>query len=331
MATIKLGHSKSANRTLNYCDKKLSIKSALNCDIDFIKEQFTITRQLYNKNTNIQVHTVVQSFKPDEITSEVANEIGLKLASEIAPNHEVGVFTHVDTNHIHNHIVINSVNFLTGNKYNSKKSDLYRIREKSDNLCVEYGLSVIKSNDSNLRYTLAEQALLQKGLSSWKDEIRQAIDLVRVQSRDFNEFKYNLKEKYDITVDDSRKYVTYKHPEHNKVVRGKTLGAVYEKEMIVDGFTRQIAERERTITDRAVTSVEPGEQSRVRKQSTKGSLGDIKRELRNIDERVDKLTGKTTDREQQKHTTVERESISNTKKQRDTERKYSSSSWEISR
>src|SRR5699024_4541845 len=56
-------------------------------------------------------------FKPDEVTPEKANQVGLELAKKLAPNHEVAVYTHDDTNHVHNHIVINSVNFETGKKY----------------------------------------------------------------------------------------------------------------------------------------------------------------------------------------------------------------------
>src|SRR5699024_11387006 len=81
----------------------------------------------------IQAHHVIQSFKPDEVTPEKANQVGLELAKKLAPNHEVAVYTHDDTNHVHNHIVINSVNFETGKKYQAHgKEAIERARSRSE-------------------------------------------------------------------------------------------------------------------------------------------------------------------------------------------------------
>src|SRR5699024_11681915 len=92
-------------------------KDGYNDDIDYEKSQMKQTRELFSKNDGIQAHHVIQSFKPDEVTHEKANQVGLELAKKLAPIHEVAVYTHDDTNHVHNHIVINSVNFETGKKY----------------------------------------------------------------------------------------------------------------------------------------------------------------------------------------------------------------------
>src|SRR5699024_12866059 len=82
---------------------------------------FTLRRPpsstLFPYTTLFRSHHVIQSFKPDEVTPEKANQVGLELSKKLAPNHEVAVYTHDDTNHVHNHIVINSVNFETGKKY----------------------------------------------------------------------------------------------------------------------------------------------------------------------------------------------------------------------
>src|SRR5699024_12624038 len=83
----------------------------------YAKSQIKHTIELSSKNVSIQTHHVIQSLKPDELTPEKANQVGLELAKKLAPNHEVAVYTHDDTNHVHNHIVINSVNFETGKKY----------------------------------------------------------------------------------------------------------------------------------------------------------------------------------------------------------------------
>src|SRR5699024_10748405 len=111
MATIQLGTNDSASQLCNYAEKRTIEKYGYNHDIDYEKSQMKHTRELFSKNDGIQAHHVIQSFKPDEVTPEKANQVGLELAKKLAPNHEVAVYTHDDTNHVHNHIVINSVNF----------------------------------------------------------------------------------------------------------------------------------------------------------------------------------------------------------------------------
>src|SRR5699024_12144133 len=93
----------------------------------------------------IQAHHVIQSFKPDEVTPEKANQVGLELAKKLAPNHEVAVYTHDDTNHVHNHIVINSVNFETGKKYQAHgKEDRKSTRLNSSHVSISYAVFCLK-------------------------------------------------------------------------------------------------------------------------------------------------------------------------------------------
>lgn len=238
MAIIKLGSSKSSTNTINYCEKKAEIKEGLNCNINYAKTQFSITRKLWGKNDGIQVHTIIQSFKPNEITPIKANKIGKKLVEEIAKDYEILIFTHTDKKHIHNHIVINSVNFNNGKKYHSDKKNLYYIKKRSDEICLENGLSIINSFKSPIRYTLAEKSIIEKGQISWKNEIRKAIDFEKFNSNNYNEFKNNLKNKYNIETNDSNKYITFKNTEINKIVKGKTLGENYEKDSIKNIITK---------------------------------------------------------------------------------------------
>ena len=86
MATTKLGNTKSASRAINYAEKRAEEKSGLNCDIDYAKSSFKQTRALYGKENGVQAHTVIQSFKPGEVTPEQCNQLGLELAEKIAPN-----------------------------------------------------------------------------------------------------------------------------------------------------------------------------------------------------------------------------------------------------
>jgi len=253
MATIKLSSSKSANNSLAYCEKKSVITSGIHCYPEIAKDQFRITRQFWNKPDGRQVHTIIQSFKPGEVTPQQANDIGVKLAEKVIQNHEAVVYTHTDKDHIHNHIVINAVNFETGKKYHSKPEDLYRIREASDSLCRTYGLSIATDHPAPLRYTLAESEIIAKGQVGWKHDIRQAIDteksavvqevlkqstqqeiLENIFSNNFmgvnenphtekllefilaeayNKLKYNLLTKYGILVNDNRKHITFQRPD----------------------------------------------------------------------------------------------------------------------
>ncbi len=102
----------------------------MNCDVDYAKSAFKQTRALYGKENGIQAHTIIQSFKPGEVTPEQCNQLGLELAEKIAPNHQVAVYTHADTDHVHNHIVINSIDLETGRKYQSNKNNVNSLKKQ---------------------------------------------------------------------------------------------------------------------------------------------------------------------------------------------------------
>ena len=142
MATTKISSTKSTSRAINYAEKRAVVKSSHNCDIDFAKSAFKITREVYGKTGGNQGHVVIQSFKPGEVTPEQCNQLGLELAERIAPNHQVAVYTHDDTDHVHNHIVINSIDLETGKKFNNNKKALYDVRNASDEICKKHNLSV---------------------------------------------------------------------------------------------------------------------------------------------------------------------------------------------
>jgi hypothetical protein len=237
------------------------VSNSLDCDVDYVRNQFKATREIWGKNGGIQAHHVIQSFKPDEVDPEKANKIGLQLAEKLAQGHEVAVYTHTDKDHIHNHIVINAVNYEDGRKFHAHGQDaIDRFRDVSDELCKEHGLSIVEERSADVRYTLAEQSLLQKGEISWKDEIRTAIDSSKEQATSFEEFQERLKDK-GVQATLRGKNITYEHLESNRKVRGSKLGLVYEKETILDGFERQVT-REREAAgsgERRVTTVIPGD------------------------------------------------------------------------
>src|SRR5699024_2339346 len=101
---IRYGNNSTRNDWLSESimqlwEKRAIEKDGYNLDIDYAKSQMKQTRELFSKNDGIQAHHVIQSFKPDEVTPEKANQVGLELAKKLAPNHEVAVYTHDDTNH----------------------------------------------------------------------------------------------------------------------------------------------------------------------------------------------------------------------------------------
>ena len=248
MATIQLGNTKIANKLISYAEKRAVERDGVDCVPEYAKSEFKATRELWNKTKGIQAHHVIQSFKPGEVTPKMANEIGLDLAKEIAKGYQAVVYTHADKDHIHNHIVINSVNPDNGKKYQLHgKEAIDRVRQASDELCREQGLSVVKELTSKVRYTLAEKGILERGKTSWKDELRQVIDHEMNHSKNFSEFKENLTEKYGIEVKERGKSISFKHPDSKKFVRGKTLGLDYERGTLENGFSGEVEKGARTI------------------------------------------------------------------------------------
>ncbi|PTJ62563.1 relaxase/mobilization nuclease domain-containing protein [Staphylococcus saprophyticus] len=229
MATTKLGNSKSASRAINYAEKRAEEKSGLNCDVDYAKSAFKQTRNLYGKDTGIQAHTVIQSFKPGEVTPKQCNQLGLELAEKIAPNHQVAVYTHTDKDHYHNHIVINSVDLETGKKYQSNKKQRDLVKKENDNVCREHGLSVTERGTAKMRYTQAEKGIVfDREEYSWKDELRELIENAKAHTSNLETFSEHLEEK-GVEVKLRGETISYKPENANKWVRGRTLGSDYEK------------------------------------------------------------------------------------------------------
>ncbi|MDW4281123.1 relaxase/mobilization nuclease domain-containing protein, partial [Staphylococcus saprophyticus] len=197
MATTKISSTKSTSRAINYAEQRAEEKSALNCDIDYAKSSFKATREMYGKTDGNEGHVVIQSFKPNEVTPEQCNQLGLELAEKIAPNHQVAVYTHNDTDHVHNHIVINSIDLETGKKFNNNKKALHDIRQANDEVCQSHNLS-IPEEKAKLRYTQAEQNIIDKSdndKASWKNQVRMAIEDTKEQATDFDDFKQRLETK----------------------------------------------------------------------------------------------------------------------------------------
>lgn len=130
-------------KDFDFKKEKVCYVSCLNCSEDNPFDDMKDTKDYYCKNDGVLAYHGYQSFKEGEVTPDIAHEIGVKFIEEMFKDYEVVVATHQNTNHIHNHFIINSVSFKTGKKYNNNRTNLAKLRNISDSLCAEYGLSVL--------------------------------------------------------------------------------------------------------------------------------------------------------------------------------------------
>lgn len=127
----------------NFKKEKVCYVSTLNCDENYPYDDMIDTKDYFNKKDGILAYHGYQSFKEGEVTPDIAHEIGVKFVSEMFKDYEAVVATHQNTNHIHNHFIINSVSCKYGKKYNNNRTNLAKLRHISDSICAEYGLSVL--------------------------------------------------------------------------------------------------------------------------------------------------------------------------------------------
>ena len=212
--------------------------SGYNCEPQTASIDFEMTAVLAHKarnlkrkrSTNLAYH-LIQSFSPeDAVTPEQAHELGKKLAFEYTGGkYEYVVATHIDKGHIHNHIIFCAVNFVDHHKYNSNKRSYYGIRNMSDKLCRENGLSVVVPGKGSKGKSYAEYQAEKTG-TSWKGKLKTAVDALIPQVSSFEELLTRLQAAgYEIKPG---KYVSCRAPGQERFTRLKTLGADYTEEAI---------------------------------------------------------------------------------------------------
>lgn len=208
-------------------------------DIEF---EFTIAQAL-NRGNNL-AHHLIQSFEPGEVDYQKAHEIGKQLADAVTKGqYEYVLTTHIDKGHVHNHIIFCAVNFVDYHKYNSNKRSYYGIRNMSDRLCRENGLSVVVPQKGGKGKSYAEY-LAEKTGTSWKGKLKTVVDGLIPQVSSFEELLSRLQGLgYEIKPG---KYVSCRAPGQERFTRLKTLGADYTEEDI-----RERIEGRRTRTAKA--------------------------------------------------------------------------------
>lgn len=220
-------------------EQKLFV-NALNCSPASAYEQMQETKKEYGKKNGILAFHGYQSFAPGEVTPEVAHEIGMKFAQQMwGDSFEVVVATHLDTDCCHNHFVLNSVSFVDGKKYNSCKANNRRMRELSDNLCREYGLSVIENPGPSKHISRYEYMEEKAGKVTKNVIFRKDIDECILLSENENDFFREMKKRGYI-FDFSHKYVTLSHPLFPKARRLRNLGQEYEPDRLAERIEENI-------------------------------------------------------------------------------------------
>ena len=215
------------------------------CHQETAHTQFLRTRNDAGTKGNVLARHLIQSFLPGETTPEIAHQIGMELCKKILKNeYEFVLSTHIDKGHIHNHIIFNNVNMVTGRCYQSNKKSYHQIRYQSDKLCKENNLSVIdefyesyKRKYKTKGKSWYENEQSKKG-TSWKNKLQFDIDRIIKQSKDWDEF---LKKMADLGYEIKYgKHIAFKSKDKARFTRAKTIGEDYTEERLKE----RIAERE---------------------------------------------------------------------------------------
>ena len=212
--------------------EKSCFESSFACTLEAAFDDMRQTKERWHKLGGVQGYHLVQSFAAGEVTPELAHQIAKELADRmLGGRYEYVIGTHLNTDHIHSHIVWNSVSRIDGKKYHSNgKSYVTQIRAVSDELCRKYKLSVIEKSKAAAK-PYAEWLAEKSGQPTWRTAIRQDVDDAIRQSLTWRQFLTVLARKgYEVRM--GRKYPVLRPPGKERFVRFKTLGKRYTPEAI---------------------------------------------------------------------------------------------------
>ena len=238
---------------LNYVSRKEKTVSedkrfvtGVNCLPETALDEMTATKNLYHKPDGRLYYHLVQSFPSGyEIEPELAHKIAVELAEKAFGKYEVVVATHIDREHIHSHLVVNSVSFEDGKKYHSNKESIEQLMNLSDEICQHYGVHVLDTPKKKMNKDFlsdSEYRSAKRG-ESFKWELMNVINQVMKQANTKKQFCYLMKQQgYDVRWEDNRKYITYTCPNGRRCRDNKLHGDKYRKENMEYEFeTRRIA------------------------------------------------------------------------------------------
>ena len=241
------------------------------CSPKAAAQEFEFTRRVASKkgmdDIKIKARHVIQSFEPGEVTPEIAHEIGKKFADEILKGkYEYVLTTHTDKGHVHNHLIFNAVDFVDHHAYKSYKKIYYDMREVSDRLCKEYGLSVIPPNQ-NKGMDYKEYTEAKRG-TSWKQKLKQTIDQNIIIAKDYDDFLRLMREAgYEIKTG---KYISFRAEGQERFTRSKTIGENYTEENIRERIKGRSPRKRQMQTGRKGISLIIDIQNSIKAQESKG-------------------------------------------------------------
>ena len=251
-------------------DEKLLV-SSYGCASETAAREFEWTRRIAEQKgmnpVRIIARHVIQSFEIGEVTPELAHEIGKQFADEIlGGKYEYVLTTHIDKDHVHNHLIFNAVDFVDYHAYKSYKRIYYDMREVSDRLCKENGLSVIPpSQNKGMDYKEYTEA---KRGTSWKQKLKQTIDRLVITAKDYDDFLRLMQEAgYEIKPG---KYISFRAEGQERFTRSKTIGENYTEERIKERIAGRTPRRSQRQTTPKGISLIGDIQERIRLIDSKG-------------------------------------------------------------
>ena len=251
-------------------DEKLLV-SSYGCASETAAREFEWTRKKAEQKgmnpVRIIARHVIQSFEIGEVTPELAHEIGKQFADEIlGGKYEYVLTTHIDKDHVHNHLIFNAVDFVDYHAYKSYKRIYYDMREVSDRLCKENGLSVVPpSQNKGMGYKEYTEA---KRGTSWKQKLKQTIDRLVITAKDYDDFLRLMQEAgYEIKTG---KYISFRAEGQERFTRSKTIGENYTEERIKERIAGRSPRRNRRQTVPKDISLIGDIQERIRLIDSKG-------------------------------------------------------------
>lgn len=253
MAVIKAVNSKaSIGKAINYVTKEEKTEERLisgkDCNPRTAIDEMKATKEQWGKTGGRQYAHLVQSFNPeDKVTPQQAHEIGRKFIenNEKFKGHEVVISTHVDKRHVHNHFIVNSVNFENGKKLHTTKKELQQLKERSNELSREHGLSVPTRGDTITTFDQKKYRAIEKGAKG--QDKSYLLDTARNVSQSLNKatdresFIKDMESKgYKVNWRDTRKHITFTTPEGKKVRNSNLEKTFKEHKFSKEGMENEI-------------------------------------------------------------------------------------------
>lgn len=238
MAIIKFINNKvSLKKTINYICKEEKTKNKLitgiNCTTENSYEEMMTVKRAYNKTGGREKIHFIQSFSPeDKIDYELAHKIALELIdmTNKFKSFQMVVATHQDTEHIHSHFVINTVDYIDGKKIQFSKKELEELKKYSNILCIKYGLSVTNEKSKVKDIKINEYKAMQKG-TSWKSVLTENIDKVMEESKNRYDFFRKMNDLgYKVSWNNNSKYIIYITPQNYRCSDRQLHNEKYLKE-----------------------------------------------------------------------------------------------------